>query len=373
MTALLTSERDNTDKIVEYVNEAGRMGLKVLPPDINESDCLFKVIDKQTIRFGLLAVKNVGRGAAESIMEARNSGRFISLEDFCKRIDLRLANRKVLESLIKCGALDCFNMTRAAMFASLDLVLESASRAQKEKAKGQFSFFDEGFAQGHFKDTANNQHMVKEWPEPQLLAFEKDMLGFYITGHPLARYAKQLKRFTSSSTSRLHEYKDQDEIKLVGLIAKIKQTTTRAKQEKMAILKLEDLEGIVEALVFPRVYQKVYRYILPSTVVLVRGNLNLREDTPKIIVNDLLPIDEIYKLISALNLNLSGIRENIFESLKELLASSRGNIPIYLHLDTPTKSRIQLVVGEGLYVLPSEKLIQDIENLLGEDRLSLVI
>jgi len=373
MTALLTSERDNTDKIVEYVNEATRMGQKVLPPDINESDILFKVVDKNTIRFGLLAIKNVGRGAAESIIGARKKGRFTSLEDLCSRVDLRLANRKVLESLIKCGALDCFNMTRAQMSVSLDMILESASRAQKEKAKGQISFFDQSFSQNGFKSLLDNSPSVKEWPEPQLLAFEKEMLGFYISGHPLARYAKQLKRFASSKICKLTEHKDQDEIKIVGFIAKIKQTTTRAKQEKMAILKLEDLEGVVEALVFPRAYQKVYRYIQPNTVVLIRGIINLKEDTPKIIVNDLFPFDEIYKLITVLKLNLSGLRENVFESLKELLASSRGNVPIYLHLDTPTKSRTHIVVGENFYVSPSEKLIQDIEDLLGEERLSLVI
>ena len=374
MTALLTSERDNTDKIVEYVNEASRMGLKVLPPDINESEALFKVVDKNTISFGLLAIKNVGRGAVESLIEARKKGRFTSLEDLCQRIDLRLANRKVLESLMKCGALDSFNLARAQMVASLDIILESASRTQREKAKGQMSFFDRGLRDNGFKESSvKNLPYVKEWPEPQLLAFEKEMLGFYVSGHPLARYARQLKRFVSTSISSLHQHQDQDEIKIVGLIAKIKQTTTRAKQEKMAILKLEDLEGVVEALVFPRAYQKVWRYIQPNTVVLVRGNLNLREDTPKIIVNDLFPVDEIYKLITAMNINLAGVRENIFESLKELLTASHGNIPIYLHLDTPTKSRIQLVVGEGLYVNPSEKLIQDIESLLGEDRLSLVI
>lgn len=373
MTALLTSERDNTDKIVEYVNETNRMGMRVLPPDINESDILFKVADKKTIRFGLLAIKNVGRGAAESIIEARKKGKFASLEDLCQRLDLRLANKKVLEALIKCGALDSFNMARAAMLASLEAVLDSASRTQKEKAKGQFSFFDEEFSQNGFKAKVNNQLHVKEWPEPQLLAFEKEMLGFYISGHPLARYAKQLKRFTSSSISTLHTHNDQDEIKIVGLIAKIKHTTTRAKQEKMAILKLEDLDGSVEALVFPRAYQKVARFIQPNTVVLVKGNINLREDQPKILVNDLIPFEQIYRLITGMNLNLAGLRENIFESLKGLLANSKGNVPIYLHLDTPTKSRIQLVVGQGLYILPSEQLIQDIENLLGEERLSLVI
>jgi len=159
----------------------------------------------------------------------------------------------------------------------------------------------------------------------------------------------------------------------VGLIAKIKQTLTRAKQEKMAILKLEDLEGVVEALVFPQAYQKVSTHIQPNTVVMVRGRLNLREDTPKIIVNDLFPAEQVYKLITSLNINLSGMQENIFESLKNLLAASRGNIPIYLHFNTSSKSKTQLVVGEGLFVSPSEQLIQDIENLLGEERLTLVI
>jgi len=373
MAALLTSERNNTDKIVEYVNEAARMGLKVLPPDINESDALFKVMDQNTIRFGILAVKNVGQGAIESVINARKDGAFSSLQDLCQRIDLRLVNRKVLESLIKCGALDYFGLSRASMVAGLDGILELSSKINREKARGQISFFDEGFADNGFQSTANIFPQIKEWPEPQLLAFEKEMLGFYVTGHPLARYAGQLKRFTSFSTANLSQSNDGADIKIIGLIAKIKQTLTRAKQEKMAILKLEDLEGIVEVLVFPATFQKVSRYLHLNTVALVRGRLNLREDTPKIIANDLFPLDEVYKLITGININLSGIRENLFESLKELLLSSRGNVPIYLRLDTPTKSKIQLVVGEGFFVAPSESLIQGIEGLLGEGKVSLVI
>jgi DNA polymerase-3 subunit alpha len=373
MTALLTSERNNTDKIVEYITEAERMGLTVLPPDINESAQLFKVVDEKTIRFGLMAVKNVGEGAAESIVKAQKESKFLSLDDFCKRIDLRLANKKVLESLIKCGAMDCFNMPRAQMCSALEGVLDAASRTQKEKAKGQLSFFEDSFSNNGFSSPLNNIPHVKEWPEPQLLAFEKEMLGFYVSGHPLARYAKQLKRFVSSSISDLHQHKDEDEVKVVGLICKIKNTTTRAKQEKMAILKLEDLEGAVELLVFPRTYQKVSRYIQPNAVVLVSGTLNLKEDAPKIIVNDMIPFETIYSLISGMSINLSGLRENVFESLKGILSSSRGNVPIYLRLDTPAKARVQLVVGENFYVAPSEKLIKEIEDLLGEERLSLAV
>lgn len=367
MTALLTSERDNTDKIVEYINEAARMEIKILPPDINESDALFKVVDDKTIRFGLLAVKNVGRGAIESVIEARKNGKFSSLEDLCKRIDLRLVNKKVLESLIKCGALDYFGAGRARMAAGLDKCLEYSSRLQREQAKGQLSFFDS------FKGVAFSLPEIKEWPEPQLLAFEKEMLGFYVTGHPLARYAKQLKRFTFISTTNLNQFNDGQEIKILGLIAKIKQTMTRARQEKMAILKLEDLEGIVEVLVFPQAYQKAANNIQPNSVVLVKGRLNLKEETPKIIANEITPVEEVYKSVSALNINLSGIRDNLFESLKTLLVQSAGNTPIYLHLDTTAKSRVQLLVGDSFFVNPSEQLIQDIEGLLGAERLSLVM
>jgi len=374
MTALLTSERDNTDKIVEYVNEASRMGITILPPDINESDALFKVVDNKTIRFGLLAVKNVGGGAIESVIEAREKDdKFTSLENFCQHIDLRLVNKKVVESLIKCGAMDYFGLPRAQMVAGLERILEHSSRTQKERLKGQLSFFDLETSENGFKNAELDLPQIKEWPEPQILAFEKDMLGFYVSGHPLARYARQLRRFTSTSIGNLALHQDEEEVKIVGLIAKIKQTLTRAKQEKMAILKIEDLEGIVEALVFPQAFQKIGRYILPNTVVLVRGKLNLKEDTPKIIVNDLLPMDAVYKLITAMSINLSGLQENLFISLKELLLTNTGRVPVYLHLDTPAKAKVQLVVGENLYVNPSEKLIQDVIDLLGEEKLSLVI
>ena len=264
-------------------------------------------------------------------------------------------------------------MGRAKMFASLDAILEGAQRIQKEKSSGQLSFFDQATKSNGFGNTVNNLVDCKEWPEPQLLAFEKDMLGFYVSGHPLARYANQLKRFVSCSTASLHEHKDQDTIKIVGLIVKIKHTVTRAKQEKMAILKLEDLEGAVEVLVFPRAFAKISSHIQANTIVHIRGILDLKEETPKIIAEDIFPFEEIYKLITAININLSGIRENIFESLKTLLGAHRGNVPVYLRLDTPAKSRVQLIVGEGLYVQPNEQLIQDLDELLGQEHFSLVI
>lgn len=374
MTALLTSERGNTDKVVEYVNEAGRMGIDVLPPDINESDELFSVVDQQHIRFGLLAVKNVGEQAAESIVRQRKVDRFSSLQDFCRRVDLRQANKKVLESLIKCGALDTFKFPRARMFAGLESVMEQSQKEQKDRVSGQMSFFDVGNSVSTgFTGMAQTLPEVHEWPEPHVLAFEKEMLGFYVSGHPLARYANQLKRFTSTTTSKLSSHSNGEEIKIVGLIVKIKNTLTRAKQEKMAILKIEDLEGSVEAIAFPSAFTKISRYINMNSVVLLSGTLNLEEETPKIFINDMLPMDEIYQTIKSIGINLSGVRENLFESLKSLLANNRGKVPVYLHLDTPSKSRVQMVVGDGFYIHPSEQLILDIEALLGAERLTVTI
>ncbi|MCK9594668.1 MAG: DNA polymerase III subunit alpha [Candidatus Omnitrophica bacterium] len=374
MTALLTSERDNTDKVVEYVNESEHMGIEVLPPDINESDAFFIVGGGKNIRFGLLAIKNVGKGAVESLVNSRRQhGRFNSLKELCGRIDLRLVNRKVLESLIKCGVFDGFKQHRSQMFASLDQILECAGRLQKEKASGQLSFFDAGQAQNGFKEPIGDNSQIKEWPEPQLLAFEKELLGFYISGHPLARYARQLKRFSSSPINDLSQYKDQDLIKIVALITKIKNTLTRKNQEKMAILKVEDLDGIIEVLVFPQTYQKISKYIQTSNVVLLRGRLDLKENTPKIIASDMFPMDEVYRIISSININLTGLKDNLFESLKVLLASSSGSTPVYLHLDGASKAKTQIVVGSELFIQPSDKIIQDIEDLLGEGRVTITI
>ncbi|HNQ50122.1 MAG TPA: DNA polymerase III subunit alpha [Candidatus Omnitrophota bacterium] len=367
MTALLTSERDNTDKIVEYVNESERMGIPVLAPSINESGAYFKIEDKNKIRFALLAIKNVGKGAVESILQSRaEKGPFTSLDDLCRRIDLRLANRKVLESLIKVGVFDPFGKHRASLFAGLDTVLEQSSQMQKEKAAGQISFFDQPAGAAGFQRKAEAIPEVKEWPEPQLLAFEKDLLGFYVSGHPLARYAKQLQRFTSCSISSLPKLKDEETVKIVGLITKVKNTITRKKQEKMAILLIEDLDAVIEVLVFPATYQKVSRYIQSGTVVMLRGRLDIKESSPKIIAEDLFPFDEVYKLVKGLKIDLAGIKENIFESLKKLLSASSGSVPVYLHLDSASKTRVQVIVGQELFVTVTDQLIQDIENLVGE-------
>ncbi|MBL7197542.1 MAG: DNA polymerase III subunit alpha, partial [Candidatus Omnitrophica bacterium] len=303
MCALLTSEKDNTDKIVEYVNESQRMGIEIFPPDVQESFNQFRVVGKDKIRFGLLAVKNVGSSAIESIIEARKNGHFKSIYDFCERVDLRLTNRKVIESLIKCGAFDSFGLYRSQLMATIDRAIALGGRLQKERDSGQISFFD--IEEKGFKKKFEKPPQIKEWPETQILSFEKDILGFYITGHPLARYETQLKKFASYSTAELTNGQNNQDITIAGLIAKLKHTTTRRTGERMAIFILEDFKGSVEVLVFPKTFKIIAKSLRTNMIVLVKGRLDLREQSPKIIANDVKFIDEAYKSIQSINIELS--------------------------------------------------------------------
>lgn len=373
MCALLTSEKDNTDKVVEYVKESQVMGLRMLPPDVNHSITQFSVVDEKSIRFGLLAVKNVGETAIESIVARRkDGGPFESIFDFCSRVDLRLCNHKVLESLIKCGAMDCFKASRPQLMAVLDQALDEGSQGQREKAAGQFSFFDMDAGTG-FQKSQKEYPEVKDWSQTQVLAFEKEALGFYVSGHPLAHFKVEIKEFADYSSGRLKLAKDGQEVKVVGLLNVVKLTTTKKTNERMAICKLEDLDGEVEVLIFPSSYPAVASYLKEGGVVLVRGRVSLREDAPKIVVTELKPIDEVYKNIKSINVDLSHVGEEGLKDLKQKLANHPGRTPVYLSLDTKAYKSVQILVGEDLFVSPNEGLLEEIKELVGEDRFSLKI
>jgi DNA polymerase-3 subunit alpha len=233
------------------------------------------------------------------------------------------------------------------------------------------SFFDQPGATSVFKPVVRETPDIKEWPEPQLLAFEKELLGIYVTGHPLARYAKQFRRVNSMQIKDLAQCKDEEMVKIVALIVKVKNTITKRKQEKMAILKVEDLSGEVEVLVFPSTYSKVCGCLNAGTVVLLRGRLDTKESL-KILAEDMFSIDEIYRLVRAVKVDLIGVRDNVFESLKTLLGKYPGNTPVYLNLTSPAQTHVQVVVGQDLFVSPSDQLVIDIEKLVG-DKVSLVL
>ncbi len=373
MCAILNSEMNNTDKLVEYVKEAEKMGIAILPPDINESVKEFKVIDDKNIRYGLLAVKNIGSTAIDSIVENRGVQSYKSLDDLCERVDLRLVNKKVLESLIKSGSFQNFKGFRSQLMASVELALDKGSRKQKEKASGQFSFFDMGVEMNGFEEQDSTFPTMEEWKQNQKLAYEKEVLGFYVSGHPLVHYKVEISEFTDTSTKDLYRTVDGENVKIVGLLEQVKLTNTKRTNERMAILKLEDIHGEVEAVVFPSAYQKLSDYIIEGEVVFVSGKVNYRDDEPKIIVEDMKRIHDVYNSIKAINLDLFDLQQNKLIDIKSRLKNFPGKIPVYLRLKTNTNKGVQIKVSDDLFVSPNEDLMNQIKELIGKDRLSLTL
>ncbi len=372
MCALLTSEKDNTDKIVEYVYESEAMGIKILPPDINESIKEFNVIDEHAIRFGLLAVKNVGLTAIDSIIENRKDKKYTSLHDLCERVDLRLVNKKVLESLAKCGALDSFGLLRSVLMAGVEGALERGSKTQKEKISGQFSFFDLGLTQG-FKKEDESFPNLKEWPQNELLSYEKETLGFYFSGHPLDHYRIEIKEFTDYTTKNLKQAIEGQEVKLVGLINHVKLTTTRKSNERMAIFKLEDLEGEVEVVLFPSTYNTLASFLKEGDVILLKGRIAMRDEEPKIIASDIKSINDAYNAVKSIKVDLSQVGETALKDLRQRLAKFPGKVPVYLSLNTNSHKSVQILVGDDLFVSPNEHLMNEIKDLVGESSLSVTL
>lgn len=368
MTALLTSEKNNSDKISDYINESIRMKIDILPPDVNESFKDFTVVGKD-IRFGLSAVKNVGEGAAESIIARRQEhGKFENIYDFAQKIDLRSANRKVLESLIKCGAFDTTNIFRSQAMSILDKVIDMASNANKDRDAGQMSFFDDGSSEESFKESFYEIPDIPEWPEHELLQSEKEMLGFYITKHPLARFERLLNAYSTCKISELSHMADGQEVLIGGIINKARITVTRKKAEKMAIISLEDLENFMEVLVFPRAYRKAPELINEDSMVYIHGRLNLREEEPKLIAEDIIPLEKVKGLFTKsvlIKLSTSGLHNNMMIEMKKVMQQFKGNVPVFIELISPEGRKIRMSTENGLAVHPSDELIEKLEAIAG--------
>jgi len=271
MAALLTSEAQNADKIVKYISECREMKIEILPPDINESFKHFAVVGNR-IRFGLAAIKNVGDSAIDALRAEREAGGpFQSLYDFCQRVDLRKVNRRVTEGLIKCGAFDGSKAFRSQMLTSLEEVLNRSQQIQKKKGEAQISMF------GPAKKEEYVYPEIEEFPEKQLIAFEKETIGFYFSQHPLAHYREVIKNVTPEDTSTLMERTSGSEIKICGLVNGLKEITTK-KGDRMAFLTLEDMKGFVEVILFPEVFKAGLTWLRSGEPIIVRGILELSEE-----------------------------------------------------------------------------------------------
>ena len=375
MTALLTSELGNTDKLVVYLDEAKRMGLTVLPPDVNESDAAFTVVDDRTIRCGLGAIKNVGMSAIESVVRAREArGRFHTVQELCRDADLRLVNRKVCESLIKSGACDSMGLSRAALLASLDQAMEEATSLQKDRVRGQMTLFDELIPPAPAAPAPGAAPAaslrLRDWPESQKLAFEKALLGFYVSGHPLARYEHSMKRFATASSQQLLQMEDGATATVGGMLTKIKHTTTKKTNEQMAVCVLEDLQGDVEVLVFPNSFSQLAPQLKLNAIVFVEGRIALREARPRLIAQQIVPIEQAGgKLAQAIELVLQerGGQDKL-EELKGLLSRYPGGVPVYLRLELGAhEPPMRMKLPDEFKVEPGPELLEELGRLLGDE------
>jgi DNA polymerase-3 subunit alpha len=372
MAALLTSERANTEKMVSYLGEAREMGIRVLPPDVNESQMYFTVVG-DSIRFGLAAIKNVGEGAVEAVLKARHSGPFRSLFEFCERVDMRAVNRRVVESFIKSGSFDSLEPRRSALFAAIDGAMESGQKRQRDEAEGQASLLGM-LGGGEVAATEQRVRDVPAWTEGERLAFEKESLGFFITGHPLERFRVELAEWATATTGRLLEIGEGPEVAVGGIIVGLRLIKTK-KGDRMASFLLEDLEGEVDTLVFPETYKKVAARLADDQVVLVKGRIEvLDEGKARLLASEVLPLEQA-KMVDARRVTIrvpaAGWDRARGERLREILDAHRGECPVTLELVRPGGYTVALAAGASYRVRPDPVLKGEIESLLGSGTLLL--
>jgi DNA polymerase-3 subunit alpha len=376
MAALLTSERANTDKMVQYIGECREMGLPVLPPDVNESDIYFTVVKgtPDSIRFGLAAIKNVGEGAVEAVLAARRSGPFRSLLDFCDRVDLRAVNRRVVESFIKSGSFDSLDTRRSALYAAIDRCMESGQKGQRDREQGQSNLF--GMLAGPDEGSPPLERILDapSWGEAERLANEKESLGFFITGHPLERYRAELEQWATATTGRLPELADGRDVSIGGIVASLRLIKTK-KGDRMASFTLEDLEGGVEALVFPETYKAVAGRLADDQVVLAKGRPEVLDDgRTRLLVSDVLPLEQA-KLVEAryvtIRVPMARWERALGEKLRDILDAHRGDCPVTLEFVRPGAYAVCLAPGASMRVRPDAVLKNEVEGLLGAGALVL--
>ncbi len=386
MAALLTSETSKPENVVKYIGECKEMGISVEPPDVQDSGAQFTPHDSpngQAIRFGLAAVKNVGGNAIESIMKARAEvgGRFKSLWEFCEKVDLRVMNKRVIESLIKAGALDSLGR-RGPLMAAVDKAMERAQKAQKDAAQGQaglFGLFDEGPKAG--REGGDDLPKVPDWEEGERLANEKEVLGFFVSGHPLDKYAEKLRNLTGViSVAEALERKPpekrwgsqadpSDEIQVAGMILGLRVQKSKRDQKLYAQAALEDATGKIDLICFSRDYEKLSDKLKMEAPVVVRGVLMGEEDAaPKISISSIQALEEVQvKLPSGvrIRINLDCATEETLAGLKSAADAAPGPGKVMLHLEKKDEYAV-ILEPEGMSVAADRGWVERVEELVGK-------
>ncbi len=372
MAALLSCDMNNTDKIVLYINECREHDIEVLPPDINESIINFSVRNDR-IRFGLAAVKNVGKAALESIIHEREeNGKYSSLEDFCNRVDSRKVNSRVIESLIKSGSFDSLGCRRSQLMATLEQAMDKAKAVQRDKQSGQMSLF----ALSPTTDTVDKSAIIlpdiPEWEERDKLAKEKETVGFYLTGHPLDLAIHEIKTVADTDIAGLAEYGEDQPVRVGGLIRSCKQLKSK-KGDPMAFITVEDLLNSVEVIVFPDTFSRCYQILSSSEPIIVQGTVQNDERGAKIIAEslELLPAArENHTESIRIQLKSDKISRKRLESLKRILYQYHGNCPLFLTMHFAGQGEVDIEIMKDLTIRPCREFTEETEKILGYKALS---
>jgi len=367
MAALLTSETGNTAKVVKYINECREMGIKILPPDVNHSDWSFTP-DGQAIRFGLGAVKNLGQSAVEAIARARQeAGRFRSLHQFCEKVDLGALNKRMIESLVRAGALDSLEGTRSQKMAALDGAMEAGQRVWRDRENGQVALFGE--AAGHEDAHEVRLPIVPDWSDKEKLAAEKEMLGFWVTGHPLDRYADKVTDLATHDSSTLEGLGKGVEVGLCGVLTGITRKRNREGKPWVAMT-IEDRSGSVAAMVFAASYERLAAEVVEDRAVLVRGLVLPEENAPpKISVQEIVGLDNARVDLPAVIairvwLNRNGTADKA-QALEELFRRKPGETQVRLRLEMPRDFSVLLDVPAR--VKPDREFRTMLEEICGPE------
>lgn len=365
MAATMTSEMGSTDRIVFFIEECRRMNIEVLPPDVNESLAQFSVVEGK-IRFGLGAVKNVGLNAIESIVSARRKdGKFTTIYDFCQRIDLRLANKKVLESLIQAGAMDSLEGNRSQLYAAIDVATSYASSLAQSKARNQASLFDDAPEEVRIEPVIPE---LPDWEISEKLTREKEVLGFYVSGHPLDPYRAEIQAFSTISLGNLESLRDGAAASVCGMVTNMKIHYDR-RNRAMAFFTIENFTGSIELLAFSDPYTQYKDLIDPDKIVVVQGRLSVREEEkPKMIVNRITPLSEAWQSMTKafyLSFDAEKLDEMKIERVNQIIRTNQGQCQLYFQIKVNGHKKAYR--SKKYRVRPNQDMLVRLQDLLGKE------
>jgi DNA polymerase III subunit alpha len=374
--AMMTNDMGDTAKLSLYIAEARSFGIEVLGPDVNESSVYFAPAQEgKAIRFGLAAIKGVGEVAVESILKARGEGeKFDSLANMCERIDGRTVSRKILEALIKSGACDCFKQTRATLFAQIDRTLMRAASIISDRQRGQSSLF--GALEEKSEPLPEAITGLPEWPQHELLAHEKELLGFYVTGHPLTPFVPILEKYCLATTTKLPELPNRSVTRIGGLIAAIQQGVSKKSGKPYAMVTLEDLEGTVQILCMNENYDKYRELLVTNKAILVIGEVNTGDEKPKIFPQEIMPLEDAprkYTKQVYLRLNEAHLQPDSLDSVRQLITAHPGKCPLFFRFERTAGGFVYIEAHERFSISPTMKLQKAVDEQFGPGTFSAVV